>query len=373
MNDKSANNKLLGLEIIRFVSALAVLIWHYQHFAFVVDRPVDLVRDAQPFYGIFKLFYEAGHHGVEIFWCVSGFIFFLKYRDLLADGVVGGRQFFVLRFSRLYPLHFVTLLLVLALQMVHFGMTNHYFVYQFNDLPHFIYQLFLASNWGFQSGDSFNGPIWSISIEVLVYVLFFFASRYLGKSLLVPFGILLACGVAKIVHYFPSLLACIAFFYAGGLAAIASQRFGRAEYPWLYRAGAMAVVVAPILVWALHLYERQFFVFVFLMSYTPLLLCVASGDLRVPMPIQKIIETAGNMTYSSYLIHFPLQLSVLMLFMSVGKPVPMYDATFFAIYLVGTLLLSMLIYRHFEVPAQSAIRKRFPGRTRRRDASISPR
>jgi len=40
--------KLLGLELLRFVAAFAVLIWHYQHFAFVADKAVDLASTRLP-------------------------------------------------------------------------------------------------------------------------------------------------------------------------------------------------------------------------------------------------------------------------------------------------------------------------------------
>jgi len=45
--------------------------------------------------------------------------------------------------------------------------------YRDNDLPHFLAQLFLASEWGIVHDSSFDGPIWSISIEVLAYFVFF--------------------------------------------------------------------------------------------------------------------------------------------------------------------------------------------------------
>jgi peptidoglycan/LPS O-acetylase OafA/YrhL len=71
-------NRLLGLELLRFVAALAVMVWHYQHFAYVADRPVDLLKSELPFYGLLQPFYLAGNYGVWIFWCISGFIFFWK-------------------------------------------------------------------------------------------------------------------------------------------------------------------------------------------------------------------------------------------------------------------------------------------------------
>ena len=66
--------KFYGIEILRFISALAILIWHYQHFYFLGDQ--ELVTENQPFYNFFRLFYIYGFQGVYFFWCISGFIFF---------------------------------------------------------------------------------------------------------------------------------------------------------------------------------------------------------------------------------------------------------------------------------------------------------
>src|SRR6266704_2885242 len=97
-------NKLLGLELIRFMSAVALLVFHYQHFAFTgVMQPADFHRSDQPLYGILSFLYEYGFEGVRVFWCISGFIFFWIYRDSISGGLIRGRKFFLLRFSRLYP------------------------------------------------------------------------------------------------------------------------------------------------------------------------------------------------------------------------------------------------------------------------------
>ena len=38
------SSKLLGLEVVRFVSALSVLIWHYQHFFYIARAFADLTE-----------------------------------------------------------------------------------------------------------------------------------------------------------------------------------------------------------------------------------------------------------------------------------------------------------------------------------------
>jgi peptidoglycan/LPS O-acetylase OafA/YrhL len=65
-----------------------------------------------PLYGLLQPFYEAGEYWVWLFWCISGYIFFWKYRDAIHDRSTGGWIFFLLRLSRLYLLHLVTLALV---------------------------------------------------------------------------------------------------------------------------------------------------------------------------------------------------------------------------------------------------------------------
>jgi peptidoglycan/LPS O-acetylase OafA/YrhL len=357
-------NKLLGLEVLRFLAAFAILVFHYRHFAFVADRPVGLVNDRLPLYRLLQVFYDHGPYGVWIFWCISGFIFFWKYRDAVADRSLGGWKFFVLRFSRLYPLHIATLLLVALVQPLYFKLNGYFFVYQDNDLTHFLPQLLMASNWGFQDALSFNGPIWSISVEVLVYFFFFImllATRSWLLNLVVIAACLTASGqvAADCQTASGQIGACFAFFYAGGLAAMAR----RAVTPSAYRlaaesAGWLAVIVFPLWAWQFtkgHLEPMDFLLL--LLTCTPILLFCLSREIGMPASLQKVVEAAGNMTYSSYLLHFPIQLITVAGFAIVRAPIPLYDGTFFGVFIGTTLVASYLTYRYFEAPAQNLIRE----------------
>jgi peptidoglycan/LPS O-acetylase OafA/YrhL len=346
-------NKLLGLEALRFIAAFSVLVWHYQHFAYVADVPVDLVRDRLPLSGLLRPLYEVGQYGVWVFWCVSGFIFFWKYRDSIFERSMPPWTFFVFRLSRLYPLHFATLIIVAALQLAYFRWHGYFFVYQDNDLRHFLLQIFMASNWGFESGNSFNGPIWSISVEVLVYVMFFLMLRFVTRSAVLNLVVILVC-----LNFSGQIFTCLAFFYAGGLAAIvrratASAAFGGA----IERIGWAAAVLAPVAMWLLRsqfgLTDRAL-----LLTYTPVLLFCLSRQVTVPRPIQTWLEAAGNMTYSSYLLQFPIQVLVALGFAMSGNPVPFYDTWFFLTFVASTLLISFWTYRYFEAPAQALLRFR---------------
>jgi peptidoglycan/LPS O-acetylase OafA/YrhL len=345
-------DKLLGLEALRFVAAVAVLIWHYQHFAYIADKPVDLVRNRLPLYGLLQPFYEAGQYGVWVFWCVSGFIFFWKYRDAIFDRSMPGWTFFVFRLSRLYPLHVATLIAVAVLQPVYFRLCGYFFVYQNNDVRHFLLQIFMASKWGFERGDSFDGPIWSISVEVLVYVVFFLMLRFVTKSALLNLIVVMVC-----VNISGPFFSCLAFFYAGGLVAIARRQIASATYRVAIESvGWSAAAIIPILIWTAGL-QSEVIDWVFLLTYTPLLLFCLSSKITLPASAQRLLEAAGNMTYSSYLVHFPIQLLVALGFAISGSPIPFYNGSFFAMFITSTLLTSYLTYRYFERPAQTFLRK----------------
>jgi peptidoglycan/LPS O-acetylase OafA/YrhL len=358
------SNKLLGLEVLRFLAAFAILVFHYRHFAFVADQPVGLVNDWLPLYRLLQVFYDHGPYGVWIFWCISGFIFFWKYRDAIADRSLGGWKFFVLRFSRLYPLHIATLLLVALVQPLYFSLHGYFFVYQDNDLAHFLPQLLMASNWGFQDALSFDGPIWSISVEVLVYFFFFImllATRSWLLNLVVIAACLTASGkvAADCLTASGQIGACFAFFYAGGLAAMAR----RAVTPSAYRlaaegAGWLAVIVFPLWAWQFTKGRLESMDFLLLLlTFTPVLLFCLSREIAMPASLQKVVEAAGNMTYSSYLLHFPIQLMAVVGFAIVRAPIPLYDGRFFGLYIGTTLVASYLTYRYFEAPAQNLIRE----------------
>jgi peptidoglycan/LPS O-acetylase OafA/YrhL len=343
-------DKLLGIEALRFVAAFAILIWHYQHFAYLADRPVDLVTSHLPLYGALRLFYDAGEYGVWIFWCASGFIFFWKYRDTVFDRSIGGWTFFVFRLSRLYPLHFVTLLVVAILQALYFRSHGYYFVYQNNDVRDFFLQIFLASEWGLQHGHSFDGPIWSISIEVIVYAIFFLILRFVTKSALLNVVVVLVC-----LNLSGQIFSCLAFFYAGGLAAIFRRSIASTSCAAAIErmAWSAAVAIAVLIFWL----QPQLVDWLFLLAFTPLLLFCLSCRVLVSTSIQTLLEAAGNTTYSSYLLHFPIQLIIASAYATFGNPIPFYSDWFFVFFIASTLTASHFTYRYFEAPAQALLRK----------------
>jgi peptidoglycan/LPS O-acetylase OafA/YrhL len=345
------------LDILRGLASFSVLIWHYQHFFFESSKPRPGFNSAeQPGYLVLKPFYEYGDFAVYLFFILSGFVFFSVYSEGIALGSISLRTFAWNRFSRLYPLHFLTLLLTSILQFDHYRRFNSYFVYQYNDLKHFILQLGFISYWGFQDGHSFNGPIWSVSVEVLLYTIFFIFCRFIPKhpkSLTLMSLLGLAIGGVHIG-------AGIFCFFLGGLLHMLLE-YQRRNFRSDFGSNKLPIV-------ALCLTGAAFYPSTFISSHhlRVLFACVsilpalvyflAWLQIRSPNRGQAWI-VIGDLTYSSYLLHFPLQILLHILFKLYGLLDPK-DTETLILFILSTYGMSYLTYRGFELSAKNFLRER---------------
>ena len=349
-------SKLLGLELIRFACAMTVLVWHYHHFAMIGDGSA-MLRPHAPLETMLYPLYHFGLYGVQIFWAISGFIFYWKYADALAERRVDPKRFFWLRFSRLYPLHFVTLMIVAALQPLYASLAGHPFVFGDNGVARFILQLFLADQWGGSHAMSFNGPIWSVSAEVFVYVGFFMLLRGFGKS---PWLIACAVGAGLISLWSGAIspaLICGAYFFAGGAAAQLMASDTVSDRPKRARAIALALVAACLASAPfLDMGADDDVLATWLMVIIPPILFLSAQEWRGLDRWQVQIQAAGNLTYSTYLIHFPMQLIVAIAALAGGIALPVGEAWFLFAYLAAAILIGRIVFVRFEAPMQALIR-----------------
>jgi peptidoglycan/LPS O-acetylase OafA/YrhL len=354
----SCESKLLGLELIRFICAFAVLLWHYRHFYGVSGSPA-FDQAAQPLHGLFAPFFDYGLFGVQLFWGISGFIFFWKYGTAIAERAVSGAKFFWLRFSRLYPLHLATLLLVAMLQPVHIALTGQSFIYQGNDATNFVAQLLMATHWGGPAPYTFNGPFWSVSAEVFVYALFFMVVRHFGAGWR-TIAVAITVSLAGLSMGFASpVLFCACYFFAGGAAArlfLAAGASGRSSS--LARASLLTVLVLCGCVWLTDMPLNEQNLTLLLLVGTPPLLIVGAQDWKMLDRWPDAIQAAGNLTYSTYLIHFPLQLVTAIGCAAAGVALPVQSPLFLIAYLAATMIAGRWLFLRFERPAQSWIRRR---------------
>jgi peptidoglycan/LPS O-acetylase OafA/YrhL len=373
-SDASGARHLHSLDFARGIAALAVVLWHWQHFFFNGPVPGAFQREEQPFYSVLFLFYEKGWFAVDFFFALSGFIFFWLYAEKIRKRCVTTRRFFFLRLSRLYPLHLATLLLVACLQWLYMRSHGAYFVYPLNDAYHFILNLFFASAWGLEKGFSFNAPIWSVSVEVLLYAVFFCITRLLPTRAI--YALLLAISGLYLQNYSALIGRGLFSFYMGALVYFAYQKLLAGGF--IYRC-AKPLLLICLSTWLLTLLEFE------LGSLQAVLgkFGTVSGagldrlkalwvtGLLLPITILTLAvrETAskggwertawlGEISYASYLLHFPLQLIFFSLF---AELLPDRAIFYSPVLLLGYFLIlissSLLAHRYFERPLQKLIRR----------------
>ncbi len=344
-------DKLLGIELLRFICSLSVLIWHYQHF-FYVKNIAPLITSNQPFYALLSVFYTQGSHGVETFWCISGFIFFYKYKDALVKKNIDGQTFFILRFSRLYPLHILTCVLVGLLQVLYTHIFKSSFVYSPNDWSHFLCHVGMIS----RTARTFNGPIWSVLVEVLVYALFFMLLTYIKKPLWTTLctPILVVFILCMGIHH--PILSCICYFYIGGIIYLFQKFLATKNIAFIGRIVAWIVFLTSILFFSVYpsIWTHYFFYI-----YVPLLVFCISVPTQILSIVATPITTFGNLTYSIYLWHFPIQLSLMIGYSLLNLTMPRYHPLFFLMFIGLTLCIAFISYRYIEIPCQTKLRKKF--------------
>jgi peptidoglycan/LPS O-acetylase OafA/YrhL len=339
-----------GIEIGRFLCAFAVILWHYQDFFHLKsaegssDAPLEVTK--YPFYSALSFFYLNGHHAVVIFWMVSGFIFVWKYGDSIHERKVSVYRFGVLRFSRLYPLHLATLISVAILQALYISSHGDSFIYSHNDAPHFLLQLAFASNWLGWLPFTFNGPIWSVSVEVLAYAFFFLVVRFFKPGLVLC---LVVAVVFKILDHFQpqNLFVCIEYFFVGGAVVRLIEKLNRTQSKiafWLCAVGIVAIG-------ATRLGSGTVVIFAFCCLTAFALLNEALGSRF------ERVSKLGDLTYASYLLHFPIQVAFVLVLDRLGVSRDVFFSPLaLIVFMVVTFGLSWVVFHGFEMPAQNRIR-----------------
>ncbi len=377
-NNIKIPKRFYSLDVLRGLASLAVVFWHWQHFFYIGTKNPGFDKSIQPFFSIFKIFYLKGYLGVDFFFALSGFIFFWLYTKKIANKEIGGFKFFILRISRLYPLHLLTLILVVIGQIISKYITGGFTIYPFNDLYHFILNIFLISNWGFQDGYSFNAPIWSVSIEAFLYIIFFvFAYFGAARSIIKTIAIVALCIFLK-GFMNPQIYRGIMSFFIGGTTLLIYKNI------YHFKTKHLAILIGIITagLWTLVFVNMQHNLHVSLISRIPNLL----GSHKIialifeyyvvailfPFTILSLtlIETVvekfgyrlralGDISYSTYLWHFPLELLFILINKSQGLGSEFFTTKISTIIFFSTLIaISYISYQKFERPIQQYIRNK---------------
>src|SRR5260370_33698391 len=122
------------LDALRGIAALSVVLSHWDVYFLPLNREgIRFIVERAPFFDQLSFFYEHSGNAVSSFFCLSGSVFFWLYEKKVVEGKTSFVEFSVLRFSRLYPLHFATLILVALADVIPISQSKTAFLHELSD------------------------------------------------------------------------------------------------------------------------------------------------------------------------------------------------------------------------------------------------
>lgn len=342
--------RLAALTALRGIAAWWVVLFHFRE-AIVPDLP-----------GFARVALDHGYLAVDLFFVLSGFVIALGYLSSPQPTPAAYAHFLCRRLARIYPLHVVVLLLWAILHLAVQLWANNAALIDRQTPGYFILSLLLIQNWGFTHDLSWNVPAWSISTEWAAYLLFpLFAaisSMVCGRRgrCMAAAGAFLA--VLSAVHEVAGaalgdqipqlgLLRCICEFGAGVCLFELwrlKPELGPIALIAVALVGAGLVVGVTTGLAADHM--------VLPMLFVVLVYLTASDRHTLGRALcNPVMQFIGEISYSTYLLHYLVKFVVKFLFVRDGLP---YGVAF-TFYVVITASVSVLFYKAVEIPGRKQL------------------
>jgi exopolysaccharide production protein ExoZ len=308
-------NRLDGLELLRFIAALAVVFYHI------------------PSIGI-------GHFGVDAFFVISGFVMMLSTSKT-------SHQFLLKRIIRIVPLYWLATLGVFAIAVI---MPSVLKSTDASLLDLFKSLLFIP----FDKNGVGHQPVlavgWTLNYEIYFYGLFAFSCllnlRYRGiiTVFLVALNIFMLSGIDSFVAETYSDLIALEF----GL--------GVALYLLLNRELLQTVVVITLIsVCSVFNYEEGHRLFVYgLPSFFVVMLFILMGN---RLPKSSVIPVLGGSSYALYLCHSYIIRIFDRLVDWFSNENIVLAVSAVLISLMGSIMVSIILFKYLESPLLGYLRK----------------
>jgi peptidoglycan/LPS O-acetylase OafA/YrhL len=301
---------------VRTLLALTIMLFHF--------TPAGLRWNAHPWLTLYPLV-NIGFVFVSFFFLISGFILAYNYAD---RGRINPADFWMARFSRLYPVYLLTMLISIPMLFAEWHARSHAQFFEGLVATPLLLQGFfprLATFW--------MTVTWTLSCEVALYIAFPWLMRLrwprsTGKLLAMFIGFWLIGLIPHSIYILrnPDHLAGMADRYSGGVwietlkytpfpylcTFLAGLTLGRLhEAAQLRVRGRMIVGIAGFAVaWFVtyHVVDHMPYILVHGGLLTPMFAAIILG-LAGPSPLARIFSvrplvTVGASTYCLYLLHF---------------------------------------------------------------------
>jgi peptidoglycan/LPS O-acetylase OafA/YrhL len=344
------SQRFVALDVLRGAAALMVVWQHYDELLW--QRSWNDLLHAPP----------STYLAVDFFFMLSGVVLAHAFFDREQFGL---RRFIVSRFARLWPLHLSMLVVMITMTLIFEQSLSERAV---------LLQVFLMHSVGIGNYNyTFNMPTWSLSVEVVlnavVAVLFVTVRNRLAQAAALAAFSVTAFVITAAVFGQMRLIdeMFLGILNSGVLrglitfpAGVLVYRLYQARAQWLQARIDRLPVLQPL---ALVLFVAQFFLPI--ASWVSFLsIPMMTVTILLLMPRSRFVQGGlsrlamlGTLSYSIYLVHFP----VLSLFNWLHGPAYSYVKTLAALMIV-TLVAAWFAWRLVERPAYRFLTSRFAQR-----------
>jgi len=322
------NQRLLELDALRGIAALAVVFYHYFYRYNKIygheNVPVEWI--------------SKGHLGVNLFFMVSGFVIFWTLVRIEKPF-----DFIVSRFSRLYPVYWAAIFLTFSVVAI-FGLPGREV-----SLPNAIANVLMFQE--YLRIPHVDRVYWTLTVELTFY--FWIFLLYLGGQLKKIEWVCMLLLLVSILYSAKLLSIHIAIykifllkdlpFFAAGICIFNIVNYGINK---LSAATLFIALMATAFIYSLtHLVIFTFFFGIFYLA--------VSGNLKLLSA--KPLVFLGSVSYSLYLIHQNIGYVVINKFYEMNwNPLAGIAAA-----IATSLLLAFLLTKFVEGPSQKYIRQRY--------------
>jgi peptidoglycan/LPS O-acetylase OafA/YrhL len=343
-----ATNDTRHLDGLRIVAAAAVVILHYCEYAKSHPAAKAVFDHVQHF----NLF-------VDLFFVISGFVIAKQYLDKVGNSR-GIARFLWRRVARIYPLHLLTLAFYLAIAMaLQLGIArgDNPARYPLSDIPAQLLMLHAVIG----ERLTFNFPSWSLSAEMICYLLFpLLAAAAATRRVLAPLIAVLALCANSAVSLTTDAGPWTDWINHGGaFRALPSFALGvslclfRTEIARPMAAAPFTLLTLVFIVAGGFLPSSLGLVFVYAIA-----ILGARADLTEQSTAfaRMRFERWSDLTYPVYMLHIPVATLVLSI---LGRYVSSFVAdarlVLIPLAIVVLIVLSHLSLRYFETPIRRAL------------------
>jgi peptidoglycan/LPS O-acetylase OafA/YrhL len=335
------------LTFTRFLAAIAIVIYHYG-------------KNIIPFnFEISSFVFRQANLGVSYFFVLSGFIMIIAYNQ---NKVILTLEYFKRRFARIYPVYFMSIILLLGYFLLSKGRI---------DFKGLILNITMIQAWIPGQALSYNFPAWSLSVEVFFYLLFPFLFNKIYtkqplKKLVIP--VLLIFVITQIltnylvnssfyngypvvrhdlIFYFP--LMHLSSFLIGNIAGLYfMNRKKTKNYDW-----SILLIFIGLIILLSYRTEINYHNGMLALFFAPLMILISSNNGIITKVFNwKLLVFLGKISYGIYIFQSPIYKLVNGVFktLSIDNAILKFYSA-----LILLIIISAISYHYIEKPLRRKI------------------